>query len=224
MVRDGVVVIDVGINRIDDPTHPKGHRLVGDVKFDEVSRKASAITPVPGGVGPMTITMLLSNTLESARAAAARAKTAPEEPDERHSWQSRIIDTLVPSLFWYYTVLREVGLYEEAHRLGVSGSGGAAGLHASTNDSFLLQKLDDQSKSRALTEAGVEEYDIHLVRQSEFDKIADIRNYFVVALKYDSTNSRAQQYLSIIDDYKNVQLRASLRSAARGAPEAEAHG
>ena len=72
MVREGAVVIDVGINRIADPTHPKGQRMVGDVKFDEVSRKASAISPVPGGVGPMTITMLLYNTLQSAQAAAAK--------------------------------------------------------------------------------------------------------------------------------------------------------
>jgi len=71
MVRDGVVVIDVGINRIADPTHPKGLRMVGDVKFDEVAQKAQAITPVPGGVGPMTITMLLSNTLQSAQASVA---------------------------------------------------------------------------------------------------------------------------------------------------------
>ena len=70
MVRDGAVVIDVGINRIADPGHPKGQRMVGDVKFDEVSLKASAITPVPGGVGPMTIAMLLTNTLQSAREAA----------------------------------------------------------------------------------------------------------------------------------------------------------
>ena len=70
MVKDGAVVIDVGINRFEDKSHPKGQRLVGDVKFDEVSKKASAITPVPGGVGPMTITMLLFNTLQSAKKAA----------------------------------------------------------------------------------------------------------------------------------------------------------
>jgi methylenetetrahydrofolate dehydrogenase (NADP+)/methenyltetrahydrofolate cyclohydrolase len=72
MVKDGAVVIDVGINRIEDKSHPKGQRLVGDVKFDEVAKKASAITPVPGGVGPMTRAMLLVNTLESAKVAAAR--------------------------------------------------------------------------------------------------------------------------------------------------------
>lgn len=67
MVKEGVVVIDVGVNRIPDPTRESGFRLVGDVAYDEVSAKAEAITPVPGGVGPMTITMLLYNTIESAR-------------------------------------------------------------------------------------------------------------------------------------------------------------
>jgi methylenetetrahydrofolate dehydrogenase (NADP+)/methenyltetrahydrofolate cyclohydrolase len=66
-VRDGAVVIDVGINRIDDKTNERGYRLVGDVAFDEVVQKAKAITPVPGGVGPMTIAMLMSNTVEAAR-------------------------------------------------------------------------------------------------------------------------------------------------------------
>jgi len=65
-VKPGAVVIDVGINRIDDPSHPKGSRLVGDVAFDEVKEIASHITPVPGGVGPMTIAMLLRNTLRAA--------------------------------------------------------------------------------------------------------------------------------------------------------------
>jgi len=66
MVKEGVVVIDVGINRVDDDTREKGYRLVGDVDFAGVSQKCSAITPVPGGVGPMTIAMLLSNTVKSA--------------------------------------------------------------------------------------------------------------------------------------------------------------
>jgi methylenetetrahydrofolate dehydrogenase (NADP+)/methenyltetrahydrofolate cyclohydrolase len=66
-VREGVVVIDVGINRVDDAATERGYRLVGDVAFDEVSKKASAITPVPGGVGPMTIAMLMSNTVKAAR-------------------------------------------------------------------------------------------------------------------------------------------------------------
>ncbi len=65
MVKSGAVVIDVGINQIDDATKKSGKRLVGDVDFDGVSKLASAITPVPGGVGPMTIAMLLSNTLTS---------------------------------------------------------------------------------------------------------------------------------------------------------------
>jgi 5,10-methylene-tetrahydrofolate dehydrogenase/methenyl tetrahydrofolate cyclohydrolase len=68
-VKPGAVVIDVGINRIEDPTHPKGSRLVGDVAFDEVKEVASAITPVPGGVGPMTIAMLLRNTVRAAEMA-----------------------------------------------------------------------------------------------------------------------------------------------------------
>ena len=63
MVKDGVVVIDVGITRVQDDSAPKGYKIVGDVDFDEVSKKASFITPVPGGVGPMTIAMLLKNTL-----------------------------------------------------------------------------------------------------------------------------------------------------------------
>jgi methylenetetrahydrofolate dehydrogenase (NADP+)/methenyltetrahydrofolate cyclohydrolase len=70
MVKDGVVVIDVGVNRVEDATKKKGYRLVGDVDFENVSKKASLITPVPGGVGPMTITMLLYNTVESAKRAA----------------------------------------------------------------------------------------------------------------------------------------------------------
>src|SRR5437016_13245101 len=66
-VREGAVVIDVGINRADDMTNARGYRLVGDVAFDEVAEKAKAITPVPGGVGPMTIAMLMSNTVKAAR-------------------------------------------------------------------------------------------------------------------------------------------------------------
>jgi methylenetetrahydrofolate dehydrogenase (NADP+)/methenyltetrahydrofolate cyclohydrolase len=66
MVKPGAVVIDVGINRVDDATAAKGYRLVGDVDFDGVSKVASLITPVPGGVGPMTIAMLLKNTVRAA--------------------------------------------------------------------------------------------------------------------------------------------------------------
>ncbi|PYL17230.1 MAG: bifunctional 5,10-methylene-tetrahydrofolate dehydrogenase/5,10-methylene-tetrahydrofolate cyclohydrolase [Verrucomicrobia bacterium] len=66
-VREDAVVIDVGINRVDDKSNERGYRLVGDVAFDEVAPKARAITPVPGGVGPMTIAMLMSNTVKAAR-------------------------------------------------------------------------------------------------------------------------------------------------------------
>jgi len=67
MVKPGAVVIDVGVNRVNDPSKKQGYRLVGDVKFDEAKQVASAITPVPGGVGPMTITMLLYNTVQAAK-------------------------------------------------------------------------------------------------------------------------------------------------------------
>jgi methylenetetrahydrofolate dehydrogenase (NADP+) / methenyltetrahydrofolate cyclohydrolase len=67
MVKEGAVVIDVGINRVDDATAERGYRIVGDVDFDAVAPKCRAITPVPGGVGPMTIAMLMLNTLRSAR-------------------------------------------------------------------------------------------------------------------------------------------------------------
>jgi len=67
MVKPGAVVVDVGVNRVDDPATKKGYRLVGDVNFAEARQVASAITPVPGGVGPMTITMLLYNTVQAAR-------------------------------------------------------------------------------------------------------------------------------------------------------------
>ncbi len=70
MVADGAVVIDVGINRVDDATRKSGYRLVGDVDYDAVAEKVSALTPVPGGVGPMTIAMLLTNTLRAARLSA----------------------------------------------------------------------------------------------------------------------------------------------------------
>lgn len=71
MVRPGAVVIDVGINRVDDPSRRRGYRLIGDVDFDPVAAKAEAITPVPGGIGPMTVAMLISNTLHAARLSAA---------------------------------------------------------------------------------------------------------------------------------------------------------
>jgi methylenetetrahydrofolate dehydrogenase (NADP+) / methenyltetrahydrofolate cyclohydrolase len=74
MVKPGAVVIDVGVNRVDDPSSEKGYKLVGDVDFKAVSKKAKAITPVPGGVGPMTITMLMKNTLQAAQQTAVRKK------------------------------------------------------------------------------------------------------------------------------------------------------
>jgi methylenetetrahydrofolate dehydrogenase (NADP+)/methenyltetrahydrofolate cyclohydrolase len=74
MIKDGAVVIDVGVNRVEDSTKKAGYRLVGDVDFENVKEKASLITPVPGGVGPMTITMLLYNTVESAKHAAGLLK------------------------------------------------------------------------------------------------------------------------------------------------------
>ncbi len=67
MIKPGAVVIDVGVNRVEDSSREKGYRLVGDVDFESVKEKASLITPVPGGVGPMTITMLLHNTVQSAK-------------------------------------------------------------------------------------------------------------------------------------------------------------
>ncbi|WP_141326370.1 bifunctional 5,10-methylenetetrahydrofolate dehydrogenase/5,10-methenyltetrahydrofolate cyclohydrolase [Myxococcus sp. AB025B] len=75
MVKPGVVVIDVGQNRVEDPGSARGFRMVGDVDFDGVSQVAEAITPVPGGVGPMTITMLLANTLQAARQSAQARRT-----------------------------------------------------------------------------------------------------------------------------------------------------
>ncbi len=72
MVKQGAAVIDVGVNRVEDATKKRGYRLTGDVDFEAVKEKASVITPVPGGVGPMTITMLMYNTTESAKRAAAK--------------------------------------------------------------------------------------------------------------------------------------------------------
>jgi methylenetetrahydrofolate dehydrogenase (NADP+)/methenyltetrahydrofolate cyclohydrolase len=65
-VKEGAVVIDVGINRVEDPSKKRGYRLVGDVAYDEVAPRCHAITPVPGGVGPMTIALLMSNTVKAA--------------------------------------------------------------------------------------------------------------------------------------------------------------
>lgn len=76
MVREGVVVVDVGSNRVEDPTDERGYKWVGDVDYDAIAEVAEAITPVPGGVGPMTITMLLRNTLEAARRLVASGRVA----------------------------------------------------------------------------------------------------------------------------------------------------
>jgi methylenetetrahydrofolate dehydrogenase (NADP+)/methenyltetrahydrofolate cyclohydrolase len=65
MVKEGAIVIDVGINRVDDASRKRGYRLVGDVDYEKVASKSSYITPVPGGVGPMTIAALLMNTLKA---------------------------------------------------------------------------------------------------------------------------------------------------------------
>jgi methylenetetrahydrofolate dehydrogenase (NADP+)/methenyltetrahydrofolate cyclohydrolase len=73
MVRPGCVVIDVGVNRVNDSSAPKGYRLVGDCDFEPIKEKAEAITPVPGGVGPMTVTMLMMNTIEAAERKAGSA-------------------------------------------------------------------------------------------------------------------------------------------------------
>jgi len=74
MIKEGCAVIDVGNNRVEDKTKKSGFRFIGDVDFDEVSKKAGAITPVPGGVGPMTITMLMHNTIKSAKIHAGLAR------------------------------------------------------------------------------------------------------------------------------------------------------
>jgi methylenetetrahydrofolate dehydrogenase (NADP+)/methenyltetrahydrofolate cyclohydrolase len=76
MIRPGAVVIDVGVNRVDDAAAEKGYRLVGDVNFEEAREVAGAITPVPGGVGPMTIALLMKNTVQAARQAADAARAA----------------------------------------------------------------------------------------------------------------------------------------------------
>jgi len=73
MIREGCVVVDVGVNRVADPTAAKGFRLVGDCDFEAIKDKAAAITPVPGGVGPMTVTMLMMNTIEAAERQAGLA-------------------------------------------------------------------------------------------------------------------------------------------------------
>jgi methylenetetrahydrofolate dehydrogenase (NADP+)/methenyltetrahydrofolate cyclohydrolase len=93
MVRSGAVVIDVGISRVADSGRKRGYRLVGDVDLDDVLERASAISPVPGGVGPMTVAMLLVNTVD----AAERRHCSSEEAAEPRAWgavTSRCIETV----------------------------------------------------------------------------------------------------------------------------------
>ena len=85
----------------------------------------------------------------------------------------------------------------------------------SAGDSFLVQKLDDQRKAAALTIAGVEQYDLYVVRKQEFDQIPRIKEYFTVALGFDPSNAQAQQYITLIDTYKKKLLQANLKDASR---------
>jgi hypothetical protein len=85
----------------------------------------------------------------------------------------------------------------------------------SQDSMFLVQNLDDQSKSQALTEAGKDQFDLHLVRRQDFDQIPHIREFFVVALRFDPSNSQAQQYLTLIDNYKNQKLSSNLNAATK---------
>ena len=73
MVKDGVIAFDFGANYVDDPSAKNGYRLVGDIDFEPVSQRAAAITPVPGGLGPMTVTMLLAHTVQAAERLSAAA-------------------------------------------------------------------------------------------------------------------------------------------------------
>jgi hypothetical protein len=89
-------------------------------------------------------------------------------------------------------------------------------LSCVSNDAmFLVKNLDDQSKSQALTQAGIEEYQLHVVRLQEFDQITRIKDYFNVALRFDPSNTQAQQYLSIVENYKNQRLQAKVKEAAK---------
>jgi len=85
----------------------------------------------------------------------------------------------------------------------------------STNDAFLIKALDDQSKAQALTNEGIQEYDLHLTHRQEFDQIPQIRQYFSVALSFDPGNTQAQQYLTLIDNYKSQKLQSNLNTATK---------
>lgn len=84
-----------------------------------------------------------------------------------------------------------------------------------TNDAFLLKALDDQAKAQALTNEGIQAYDLHLTHRQEFDLIPQIRQYFSVALTYDPGNTQAQQYLQLVDNYKTQKLSSNLNSATK---------
>ena len=85
----------------------------------------------------------------------------------------------------------------------------------STNDAFLLKALDDQAKAQALTNEGIQAYDLHLTHRQEIDQIPKIRQYFVVALSYDPGNTQAQQYLTLVDNYKSQKLSSNVTSATK---------
>ncbi len=85
----------------------------------------------------------------------------------------------------------------------------------STSDTFLIQKLDDQSKAQALTAAGIEEYQLTLVRRQAFDQIPRVREYFSIALQLDPSNTQAQQYLTLVDNFKDQKLKANIGTATK---------
>jgi hypothetical protein len=85
----------------------------------------------------------------------------------------------------------------------------------SANDAFLIKALDDQAKAQALTNQGVQEYELHLAHRQDFDRIPQIRQYFSVALAFDPNNSQAQQYLTLIDNYKSQKLQSNLNTATK---------
>ncbi len=91
----------------------------------------------------------------------------------------------------------------------------AAGCSTLTDDQFLVQKLDDEIKAKALTEQGIQEYTLRLVRRGEYDKLADIRLYFSVALRFDPENVKAAQYLELVDDFKDARVREKVKEANR---------
>lgn len=91
----------------------------------------------------------------------------------------------------------------------------AAGCTSLGDDGFLLKNLDEPSKARALTDTGIREYQVHLVRKGELDRIEQVRQYFLVALRYDPSNALAKKYLALVTNYKELNLKSSLKDAAR---------